>query len=36
MGKNGRNAILSKYNWKSEEEKLLRLYRSLNKCEVNN
>ncbi|MFY0697402.1 MAG: glycosyltransferase family 4 protein [Balneola sp.] len=36
MGKNGRSAILSKYNWKSEEEKLLRLYRSLNKCEVNN
>jgi|18_taG_2_1085343.scaffolds.fasta_scaffold00010_10 glycosyltransferase involved in cell wall biosynthesis len=36
MGENGRNAILSKYNWKSEEEKLLRLYRSLNKCEVNN
>jgi glycosyltransferase involved in cell wall biosynthesis len=36
MGENGRNAILSKYCWKSEEEKLLRLYQSLNKCEVNN
>lgn len=36
MGENGRNAIISKYNWKSEEEKLLRLYQSLFKCEVHN
>lgn len=36
LGENGRKAIIDKYNWKSEEEKLLSLYQSLNKSEVNN
>lgn len=36
LGENGRKAIINKYNWKSEEEKLLSLYQSLNKSEVNN
>jgi glycosyltransferase involved in cell wall biosynthesis len=29
MGKQGREAVLSKYNWASEERKLLQLYRML-------
>lgn len=29
MGKRGRQAVLSKYNWSSEEQKLLQLYRIL-------
>jgi glycosyltransferase involved in cell wall biosynthesis len=29
MGKQGREAVLSKYNWSSEEQKLLQLYRIL-------
>lgn len=29
MGENGRRAILGKYNWEKEKEKLLQLYRSL-------
>lgn len=36
LGENGRKAIINKYNWKNEEEKLLSLYQSLNKCEENN
>ncbi len=31
MGKNGKNAVLEKYNWRIEEEKLLKIYRSLLK-----
>lgn len=29
MGKNGRNAVLKKYNWESQEKKLLQLYERL-------
>lgn len=29
MGKNGRKAVLEKYNWANEEKKLLALYESL-------
>lgn len=29
MGDNGRNAVLSTYNWESEEKKLLQLYNAL-------
>lgn len=29
MGENGRKAVLATYNWKNEEQKLLRLYASL-------
>ncbi|EQB64155.1 MAG: group 1 glycosyl transferase [candidate division Zixibacteria bacterium RBG-1] len=29
MGKNGREAVLKKYNWENEEHKLLKLYTSL-------
>jgi|AntRauTorckE6833_2_1112554.scaffolds.fasta_scaffold01820_3 glycosyltransferase involved in cell wall biosynthesis len=29
MGKNGRSAVIKKYNWRAEEEKLLELYASL-------
>ena len=29
MAENGRQAVLHKYNWGIEEEKLLALYRSL-------
>ncbi|RLA82536.1 MAG: glycosyltransferase family 1 protein [Epsilonproteobacteria bacterium] len=31
MGINGRNAVLEKYNWDIEEEKLIRLYKKLIK-----
>jgi len=31
MGRNGRNAVLEKYNWEKESIKLLNLYRSLVK-----
>ena len=30
MGKNGYHAILTKYNWKNEEKKLVDLYKQLN------
>jgi len=29
MGKNGKKAVLEKYNWGVEEEKLLKIYREL-------
>jgi len=29
MGKNGRQAVLNKWNWKSQEEKLLKLYKNI-------
>jgi len=29
MGENGRNAVLNKYNWKIEEEKLFKIYEEL-------
>lgn len=29
MGKNGRNAVISKYSWASEEQKLINLYREI-------
>lgn len=29
MGANGRNAVINKYNWKTEEQKLLNLYKFL-------
>jgi glycosyltransferase involved in cell wall biosynthesis len=29
MGENGRRAVLEKYNWKKESEKLLKLYEGL-------
>ena len=29
MGANGRKAIVQKYNWSNEEEKLLMLYRTM-------
>ena len=32
MGKRGREAVLSKYNWANEEHKLFQLYRTLLDC----
>lgn len=29
MGKNGQNAVLKKYNWKNEEQKLIEIYKNL-------
>ena len=29
MGTNGRKAVVQKYNWSNEEEKLLMLYRTI-------
>jgi glycosyltransferase involved in cell wall biosynthesis len=29
LGANGRNAVIAKYNWRTEEKKLLELYKSL-------
>ena len=29
MGKNGRRAVLEKYNWENESKKLLKLYEGL-------
>lgn len=31
MGKNGRKAVLKKYNWENEEKKLLNIYKSMEK-----
>lgn len=31
MGENGRKAVLEKYNWSKEEEKLLKIYNGLSK-----
>jgi glycosyltransferase involved in cell wall biosynthesis len=31
MGINGRNAVLAKYNWEIEEEKLYKVYEGLSK-----
>lgn len=35
MGLNGKRAIIDKYNWNKEEERLLKLYSELKKCNVN-
>jgi len=32
MGRNGRLAVESKYNWESEEKKLVNLYKKLLNC----
>jgi glycosyltransferase involved in cell wall biosynthesis len=32
MGKRGRAVALAKYNWSTEREKLVHLYRDLSKC----
>jgi hypothetical protein len=29
MGKNGKKAIMEKYNWRFEEEKLIKIYAEL-------
>jgi glycosyltransferase involved in cell wall biosynthesis len=31
MGQNGRKAVLEKYNWENEEQKLIELYENLLK-----
>jgi glycosyltransferase involved in cell wall biosynthesis len=31
MGKNGRKAVLERYNWDNEANKLLNIYRNINK-----
>ena len=31
MGENGRKAVLEKYNWEKESEKLLKVYEELSK-----
>jgi len=31
MGKNGRKAVLKKYNWENESKKLLKVYKNLIK-----
>jgi hypothetical protein len=32
MGLNGQKAVLEKYNWQQEEQKLLRLYEELSEA----
>ena len=34
MGQNGRRAVLEKYNWQTQEVKLLRLYRALSEPDM--
>jgi len=34
MGENGRRAVMEKYNWEREAEKLLALYEKLLKTNV--